>query len=172
MPSTSAQVKEYRRSLPGLLTLIYSNQKMTSNKMGRPLPTYTKQELADWLQQQPNFQLIWDNWVNSGYEKYLSPSIDRIDNNLGYTLSNIQLVTWRENLLNQKKQNISGEYLHAKSKAVTMLTLEGDEIETFPSLAIAARSINGRSVGISNIAAVANGKWKTAYGYKWKWALS
>lgn len=167
MASTSLEVKNYRRTIPGLLTLIYSNQKMTSKAYGRTPPTYSKDELRDWLLSQPHFKDVFDAWVASDYKKDLSPSIDRLDNTKGYSLTNIQLVTFRQNLLNQKRQNKDGTYLHAKSKAVQQWTKDGQFVVEYPSMQIALRAVGGASS--SNIAAVANGVWKSAYGYDWRW---
>jgi hypothetical protein len=170
MTPASLKVQAYRRTFKGFITLVYSNQKMTSKKYGRPPPAYTKQELKDWIKVQPNFQSLWDTWVASDYDRQLSPSVDRKDNTKGYYLGNIQLVTAYENLINQKKQNISGEYIHVTSKGVDQYDLDGIFIQSHASLSIALRSVGGKSV--SNISSVANGKWSTAYGYKWEWPAS
>lgn len=160
-------ITERQRTLLGLVKKIYHNQRMTTKKAGRPLPTYTEQELFDWMLTQ-GYESLWKTWVASGYNKWLSPSIDRKDNTISYTLSNIQLITWRENLDNQKQQNRKGIYLHTNSKAVDQLTLTGEYIQTFASAAIAAREMVGHNRNISNITAVCNGKWKSAYGFKWR----
>lgn len=133
------------------------------------MPAYTEQQLLDWAIAQ-GLVPLWETWRASGYDKWLSPSIDRRNNTQSYTLTNIRLVTWRENLENQKMDNIQGNYLHTGSKAVNQLTLDGVFIKSFPSVAIAARETNGRRTGVSNITAVCNGKWHSAYGYKWQFA--
>jgi hypothetical protein len=119
---------------------------------------------------QHGYEAMWERWVASGYDKWLSPSIDRKDNTQSYTLNNIRLVKWRTNLENQKRDNISGRYLHTSSKAVDQLTLEGEYIKTFPSIAMAMRELTGKRSSVSNITAICEGKWKTAYGFKWRWA--
>lgn len=160
-----------QKTLTGLVKKIFHNQHMTTKKMGRPAPTYTEQELFDWMIVH-GYHSMWNSWVTSGYDKWLSPSIDRKDNTQSYTLHNIQLLTWRENLENQKKDNITGRYLHTGSKAVDQLDLEGNFIQSFPSAAIAMRTITGHRGTVSNITYVCSGKLKTAYGFKWRFALS
>ena len=95
-----------QKTREGLIKKIFHNQQMTTKKMGRVPPAYTEQELLEWAMSQ-GYEQMWQSWTNSGHDKWLSPSVDRIDNNQSYTLKNIQLLTWRQNLNNQKRQNIS-----------------------------------------------------------------
>lgn len=54
------------------------------------------------------------------------------------------------------------------AKLIYQLNIKtGEILSTFVSAGAAARAVNGCS---SNIQAVANGKRKTAYGFKWRWA--
>ena len=158
-----------QRTVSGLIKKIYHNQKMTTGKMGRPAPLYTETELLQWALQH-DLKTLHTAWEASDYDKWLSPSVDRKDNTQSYTLNNIRLITWRENLDNQKAQNIAGDYLHTGSKAVDQLSLEGAYLQTFPSIAIAMRTVAGHRKGVSNITSVCNGVWPTAYGFKWRWA--
>ena len=170
MTTTSAQVKAYRRTFPGFLTLVYANQKMTSKKAQRPPPAYTKIELGEWLQKQPNFQALWDSWVASDYDRDLSPSVDRINPKIPYIISNIRLVTFRKNHQNQVDASLSGEYLNTNAKAVRQLDMDGNLIAVYPSVSLALRTIGANKRGVTNVSAVADGKWLTAYGFKWEWA--
>ena len=43
------------------------------------------------------FNSLYDNWVLSKFEYKLSPSLDRVDNNKGYTVDNLQFLTHSEN---------------------------------------------------------------------------
>lgn len=45
-----------------------------------------------------DYDKIYKNWVNSGYEKKLTPSIDRLDPKKNYTLDNIRICSLHENL--------------------------------------------------------------------------
>jgi len=161
--------QQRQKTLTGLVKKIYHNQRMTSRRAGRALPDYTEAELLEWMLSQ-GYEAMWERWVASGYDKWLSPSIDRKDNTQSYTLDNIRFINWRTNLENQKQDNISGHYLHTGSKAVDQLTLEGEYIKTYPSIAIAMRDLTGKRGSVSNITAICEGKWKSAYGFKWRWA--
>jgi hypothetical protein len=108
--------KKWGRTVKGLLSTIYSMQKVRSETRGHPLPSYTKTEFDVWFLKQPNFYRIYRNWVYSRYDKDLKPSVDRIDNSKPYTLNNIQLMTWGENnnksvidfCVSTRKSNTSG----------------------------------------------------------------
>lgn len=76
---------------------IYYDQKNHSNRRKHQKPAYTFDQLINWADKQPNLLNIWDNWVNSNFQKNLRPSVDRLDDNKPYTLCNIQLTTWQEN---------------------------------------------------------------------------
>jgi len=52
---------------------------------------------------QPNFEELYNNWVKHGYDKWYKPSVDRLNDDKGYSFSNIQLVTWKENSDKQHK---------------------------------------------------------------------
>lgn len=94
-----AAIKKYQRSKKGVSGVIYLSQKLHSKRRGHSGPTYSKAELREWLYSQKKFHLLYDNWKRLDYQKNYKPSVDRIDDDLGYTISNIQLVTWRENNL-------------------------------------------------------------------------
>lgn len=139
------------------------------------LPTYTYEELLDWVLKQKNFNNIWDNYVKSNYQKDLRPSVDRINNDISYTFSNIQLVTWKDNLNNAvlaKKQGLLG-----KARKVASYTLDGQLHKIYPNVMSACRDINGKSWGIYTVAdkkPVKDGRGypytpKTYKGFKWEW---
>ncbi len=56
-----------------------------------------KQDFYVWAKESRVFLDLFTIWVNSGYERKLTPSIDRIDSNKGYTLDNMQWLTHSDN---------------------------------------------------------------------------
>ena len=147
------QVK-YAKTKKGLSTVIYSGQVKHSLERNHPKPSYTKEEFREWLFKNSNFDELYDNWVISDYNKWMKPSVDRIDDSKGYSFDNIRLVTWRENSNNFYKKN---------DKNVEQYDIYGNFINEFESISIAIKY-----TGIYNIKAVCLGKRNTAGGYHWK----
>jgi hypothetical protein len=175
-------VKRFIRSKEGLIKAIYVSQKRRSNLRGYKAPTYTEQELLNWVLQQTQFHTLYNVWVNSGYLSDNKPSIDRINDYKGYCLSNIQLTTWKENNLKGKVDKVKG--INNKNNiAIDMLDLENNFIERFYSISEAARRFNGVP---SNIIGAITGRTSTrvnpdgstrickshkAYGHKWRYSI-
>lgn len=82
-----------RRTPKGMIHTIYNNQVKSSKRRGHHRPTYTKIELYNWVMSQSNFNKLYNDWVYSNYNVNLIPSVD----SLGYSINNIQLITWLEN---------------------------------------------------------------------------
>ena len=45
-----------------------------------------------------NYIILYKNWVENNFDKKLSPSVDRINNNVDYKIENIQIITVLDNL--------------------------------------------------------------------------
>lgn len=100
----NAATKKYERTKKGKLMRNYRN--MESRIKGiqwRKAHLYEGKELIsrdefyDWSMADPNFHILFDAWVDSGYDRKLSPSVDRMDSSKGYTLDNMEWVTHSEN---------------------------------------------------------------------------
>jgi hypothetical protein len=102
-PCIEESESRYSKSLKTLVTAIYSKQRSKSKDRKHPNPSYTKIELMEYILEHPNFESIYKAWINSNYNSWYKPSIDRIDISLGYSFDNIRLVTWRENHQAQKR---------------------------------------------------------------------
>lgn len=69
-------------------------------------PSYNGMEIMpfeEWVQwcegTKKIFMRLFRNWVKSGWDRNLAPSIDRIDNSVGYIDGNIQWLTNHENTI-------------------------------------------------------------------------
>lgn len=151
---------KYYKTLEGKITRIYSHQRYNSkHKRGHPYPEYTKQALLNWVQQQPRFTKIWQDWVASDYNIDLSPSIDRINKEDHYHFGNIQLLTWAEN-------NSKGNQEHkGYGQMVAQYHMDGGYIDTYISYYEASKQ---SGVPSANIQKACNGERKQAGGYIWR----
>ena len=118
-----------------------------------------------WFIKQDNFQQLFDNWKQSGFNSKLKPSGDRLDDYKPYTFDNLRLVTWGENEQKMRDDIKNGINLK-KSKGCIQISLEGEIIAEYHSLRDAARATNSDSAGIS---ACCKGKQFKHNGFIWKY---
>lgn len=148
---------ENRRTVKGLISKIYSHQKQTSTKRGHELPTYTLDELYEFVTEQEHFKSLYNKWVESRYDRQYTPSIDRLDDRYGYSLDNIQLVTWKQNNTKQYEE-IGEEHNNKYTVGVVQYDLEGNKLKEFISVAEASRNTRIAQAGIINCCKGTNGK--------------
>lgn len=161
----SKKSRKYRQTIDGVISTALSRQKQYSKVRRMPPPEYTKQEFVAYLKNNLYFIAIYKGWVASGYDKWLKPSIDRIDDFLPYSFGNIMVVTWKDNFQKQKEDmkhatGTSGLYC----KAIFQHTLSGEFVAEFVSIRYAERQ-----TGILGISECLRGSNKTAGGYKWEY---
>ncbi len=147
----------------GVIVAIYRDQIKNSKRRGHQPPTYTKEELTEWLYSQPKFHRIYDNWKRLDFQKDYRPSIDRKENDIGYTMANIQIMTWKEN---DKKERIKGKKT-AGSIAICQYSLDSKFIKGFISAAAAAISTG---IGKTSINNNLRNKSTHAGGFLWEYA--
>jgi len=136
-------MKEWVKTRTGLIQKIYQHQKQASLKRNFKMG-YTLKKLREWVSAQPNFKALDWGWFLSGYNRWQRPSIDRIDSKKGYSLGNIQLMTWKENwkkghidiIKNPLPQNVTGvtgvsynDYGRGKKKWVAKLYVSRKRFE-------------------------------------------
>ena len=91
-------VYKYQRSKKWLLARIYNAQKNNWMRKRNEWPEYSLEELRNIYLNDSIYNKLHDEWVESWYSKMLSPSLDRINPMIWYTLDNIQMVTYWYNL--------------------------------------------------------------------------
>ncbi len=157
---------KYRRTKHGLISNIFQHQKRNSKKRKNVPPTYSQEELREWAFSQKIFHELYDNWKRLDFQKDYTPSIDRKNDYIGYTMSNIQMMTWANNKLKSHADVKSGKN-NKYNKPVVKINLKTGEEEEFHSMMEASR-ITGATV--QAISKVCNGakSHKTAGGYGWK----
>ena len=160
-------MREYDRTKKGIITKIYNHQKERELKKEKIYVKYTKPELSEWIMNNSLFHELYDTWKANDYIKELKPSIDRIDNDLGYEFCNIQLMTFGENKAKGHRDcrsaNISSGKPHRK---VIQYSKQGYIIGSYISINEASRVTGIGSGNISSCVNV-NKKQYTAGGFVW-----
>lgn len=158
------KAEAYRKSKLGLINYIYHNQRLISKNKGVEPPAYNKQELTQWFYAQDNFEDLYTTWLDGGCQKDDKPSVDRLDDSRGYSLTNIRLVSFRENVEKQYDKIRSGESVTHHIK-VNQYNLEGKYLNTFISISEAKRALGRKNIDIRGAIA---GNIKTSGGFLWR----
>jgi len=94
----------YLKTQFGFLTKLYKNMKdrvsgtlKNSAHLYKGKPILPKSTFYKWAISNPKYIELYNVYVASGYDRKLAPSIDRINPDKGYTMSNIEWVTNSEN---------------------------------------------------------------------------
>jgi hypothetical protein len=96
--------KKYEKTPKGFLVRTYRNMLSRVNGVTKHknhlylgLEILDKKDFYIWSLLNFDFNYLFTKWEESGYKRILTPSIDRIDSSKGYTLDNMQWITFSEN---------------------------------------------------------------------------
>lgn len=134
--------KNYRKTKKGLVTNLYHKMKQ------RNTVDFELSFLHTFCQCK-KFDRLFAEWVRSNYHKDFKPTIDRISNKKGYTVRNIQWMSWRDNRYKQTMER------RRRKQKVLQTTLNGEFIKIHFSQREACKR-TGLSQG--NISLVLSGK--------------
>lgn len=151
--------QKFRRTPKGVLTNLYSKMKERAKNKNIDLPDFDLKTFHEIFLEDKKFLRIFDEWEKSNYTKAKKPSIDRINNKIGYLKNNIHIVSWSENRFKQSMERRS-----RKGKVAQILN--GKIINIFNSQREAYKKLN---IQQSMLSMALTGKCKTAYGYEWKY---
>lgn len=156
-------LKKYRRSKKGVLTNIYDHLKRRNKaKFGMEL-TFTSKEFQEKYIDDDDFLNIYNGWVDSGYQYYKKPSVDRKNPDEPYIFENMQFMTWEENRKKGEKE---------RSRIVTsisMFDLDGKHIKDFDSV---KQAVKETGLNESGIVSCCCGLYKHTGGYVFKYKQS
>ena len=100
----NAATKKYEKTPKGFLMRMYRNmQSRVSGVQSKKAHLYKGKELLpreDFYKWAFNSVLFWrmfSDWENSGHDRKLTPTVDRIDSSKGYSLDNVRWLTHSEN---------------------------------------------------------------------------
>lgn len=150
----------YDKTEKGVIMVMYKTQKANSKKRGHNPPQYTKEEFAKWLYKN-GFKELYDKWVESGYDKNLKPSVDRIDDFKGYEFGNIILTIWEKNKQHQINDIYKGVGTSGKRCKKVLCFKNGNIVAEYVSFSEARRI-----VGYSFEKVLNTGR-KDRKGYEW-----
>jgi len=118
--SNDSATKRYEKSFNGYLMRTYRNMKSRVSGILKKkahlyegLEILSKESFYTWAKSDDEYSRLYEQWVGSGYEYRLAPSIDRIDSSKGYILENMR---WLPHWKNSQLGNQSG---HAKRNRLT-----------------------------------------------------
>jgi hypothetical protein len=163
---------EWNRSPEGVACRLWHKHNARSKTRDHEKPNYSREWLFDFVLNHPNFEKLYAAWVASDYDKYLSPSVDRINDRIGYTKENIRLVTFGENMehawdAGRKKEFDNsgwGNGACGEHRAVVQLTMSGDLVAEYISVSEACRAVGAQD---SKISMACSGKRKSHAGFRW-----
>lgn len=156
----------YHHTKEGLATQLFVHQRSKSKKRGHTPPDYSKEELKNWLFNHKDFKKLFTEWENSNFNVSLTPSIDRINDYLPYSLDNIQLVKWKEN---NNRFHIDEKLGINRKKLIPVIAVSIDtgKITEFYSIAQAQRETNVLSTNIVDICKRKHKNYISSGGYYW-----
>lgn len=167
--------QERKRTKEGWYEKIYRAMRTRNRKNFNLELPFTIEEFIDWIDEnyQEKLDLLLKAYVESDCDKYLCPSIDRIDDYKSYTFDNMQLLTWRQN--DEKgtvgiKNKVSCAEVGKKycSKTVLQYDLDNNLLMTFSSTHEAERMLGIDASLIAHACrSYKNGKSGYAKGYIW-----
>jgi hypothetical protein len=96
--------KKYERTKKGVLMRKYRNMQSRiegiqkkKHHLYRGKELLPREEFYEWAMSDPEYDRLYREWVESGFDRKLAPSVDRLDPSSGYTIENMQWVTHSEN---------------------------------------------------------------------------
>jgi hypothetical protein len=100
----NASAKKYEKTFKGFLVRLYRNMKSRiTGVQKKNIKSYLGKELLDkhvfyeWALSNDDYKRLYDDYVNSNYDRKKAPSVDRIDTRYGYSIDNIQFITMSQN---------------------------------------------------------------------------
>lgn len=102
--NNNIMTKVYEKTRSGFLMRCYRNMKSRiSGIQSRKHHLYIgkfllkKADFYEWANKDTKFFILFKEWEASGYNRKLTPSVDRIDSKKGYHTTNMEWVTHSEN---------------------------------------------------------------------------
>ena len=158
--------RERNKTPNGVVATMYFSQRQSSRNRNHPYPDYSLDELRNWVFSQSNWKELYDNWVESGYDKMAKPSCDRTDDFKPYSLDRLRLVTWLDNKLKGEEERRAGGIDRRNHVAVIGTCVETGERKRFSSM----KEVDNDGFSYKCVWLCCKGKNKVHKGYTWEYA--
>lgn len=152
--------RRFRRTPKGVLTNLYSKMRERTKRNGLEKMDFSLKEFHETFLCDDQFLEIYQEWVESGFDTYKKPSVDRKDNEKGYSRNNIQILSWEENRRKGDAEN------SRVTTPIIMFDKNGNKAAEFESIKFAVE-VTGFSQG--NISMCCQGKREHVHGYKFRY---
>lgn len=131
----------YDFSEKGVIRVLYKTQKRHQRLRGHGDMPYTKAEFENWLYAN-GYKGLYEKFKESGFIKDLKPSVDRIDDFVGYSFENMKLTTWKHNREHQYEDIKKGIGTSGKRcKPLAKVGSNGRIVCEYPSYSSAKRDM-------------------------------
>lgn len=118
--------RKHHRTFRGRIVHIHVGMRQRANKRGFEL--IDRNEFIRFALESREYAELYRNWVAAGYPMRLCPTVDRIDNDRGYSRDNIQFLTQSAN---SKKYHVTADrsYMNKPVVMIDLTTQEGRHFE-------------------------------------------
>lgn len=160
-----AALRRIHRTRPEpLLYQLYAKECERSRDVGFPAPSYSWYEFRDHWITHPDFLRRYAEWQSSGFKnRWLRPSVDRINALKPYTFQNTHMLNWGENRF---KMYMEGRRLGRKRHLKVVQLKDGVVVAEYPTQIEAVRR-TGLVQG--QISAVIRGRFKSTGGFQFEY---
>jgi hypothetical protein len=100
----NASTKKYEKTVNGFLMRAYRNMESRAKGIQKKkahlyqnVTVLPRDEFYAWSKESSEFKRLWREWEESGHDRKLTPSVDRIDSLGSYDLDNMRWITHSEN---------------------------------------------------------------------------
>lgn len=110
--NNNKHTKVYEKTKSGFLVRLYRNmQSRVTGVQKLKLHLYKDKPILDresfyiWANNSKEFHTLFSKWEEAGYDRRLTPSVNRINPDLGYELPNMEWVEFSENCRKTRRNN-------------------------------------------------------------------
>lgn len=138
----------YRHTFTGLISIMYSKMKQRHIKNNYN-KICDKNDFIEFAQQSEKLKILYNDWVNNNFDRRKTPTVDRINNSIGYEFNNIQFLTKSENSAKGNKETKINK-THPPYNVKKVRLFKNDEEYFFDNGKLACDFLNVSRYAVSN----------------------